>query len=194
MKKNLLALVIAFLTCAATQGLAEDKEDFSQLFYYGILPTGHFDFEQDPKFSMIVLELKYWIVRSRYDDEDRNIDRLNRWNHFCAVGYIFPDDPDVEKKPFSLKEVVVYWKEEGIFIRWTGDDPERVKQSFHYARSLMFSFSYPLEGAVPRKDLDKTFLGTRQLVKEDAENMIADCEKHGNQYIIGPFTPPSDEH
>jgi hypothetical protein len=51
-----------------------------------------------------------------------------------------------------------------------------------------------MEGAVSRKDLDKTFLGTRQQIKEDAENLIADCEKHGNQYIIGPFTPPSEEH
>jgi hypothetical protein len=143
---------------------------------------------------MIVLELKNWIVNSRYYDKDRGIDRLKRWNHFCAVGYMFPVDPD-EKEEFPLeKEVVVYWKEERGFKRWHGDNPDRVKQGFYHAQSLFFSYDYSLEGAALRKDLDKIFLGTRQLVKEDADNLIADCEKHGNQYIIGPFTPPFEEH
>jgi hypothetical protein len=170
--------------------MAEEKEDFSQLIYGPVFPTGHFDFEQDPEFNMIVLELKNLILLY-LGGAKHQIDRVKSWNHFCAVGYVFPD---VEGRPISLKEVVVYWKEDGVFIRWTGDDPELVKQNFYYAQSLMSSFSYPLEGAVPRKDLDKTTLGTRQLVKEDAENMIADCEKHGKQYVIGPFTPPFEEY
>jgi hypothetical protein len=193
--KNILSalLATAFLSCVTVQGMAEEKEDFSRLVY-DTPPLGHFDFEQDPRFSMIVLELKYMLASTRKYEKEHGIDKLKQWNNFCAVGYVFSVDPD-KKEEFPLeKEVVVYWKEKGRFIRWEGDDPERVKQSFHYARSLMFSFSYPLEGAVPRKDLDKTFLGTRQLIKEDAENMIADCEKHGKQYIIGPFTPPSEEH
>jgi hypothetical protein len=194
MKNVLSALVAAFLTCATAQGIAEEKEDFSQLIYGPVFPTGHFDFEQDPEFSMIVLELKNMIISLRYDDEDRSIDRLNRWNHFCAVGYVFPVDPN-EKEEFPLeKEVIVYWKEEGTLMRWWGDDPEKIKENFYYAKTLLFSRGFSIENAVERKYLDQTILGTGQLVKEDFDNMLADCEKHGKQYIIGPFTPPFEEY
>jgi hypothetical protein len=193
MKNIFSALAALFLICVSAQGMAEEaEEDFSQLIYR-TPPLGHFDFEQDPEFSMIVLELKNWLVHQRHDEE-HGIDRLKRWNHFCAVGYVFPVDPD-EKEEFPLeKEVVVYWKEERVFKRWHGSDPKLAKENFYFAWGLRSSFGYSLEGAVSRKDLDKTFLGTRQQIKEDAENLIADCEKHGNQYIIGPFTPPFEEH
>ncbi|MDR1462153.1 MAG: hypothetical protein LBI68_03320, partial [Azoarcus sp.] len=81
-----------------------------------------------------------------------------------------------------------------VFARWWGGDPELAKQSFHYAQSLFDSPSFSMEDTVERRYLDQTILGTGQLVKEDFDNVVADCEKHGNQYIIGPFTPPSEEH
>jgi hypothetical protein len=193
MKNILSALVAAFLACASAQGMAEEKEGFSQLGYYGVLPTGHFDFEQDPKFNMIVLELKNLILLY-LDEAEHRIGRVKSWNHFCAVGYIFPDDPN-EEKGFPLKkEVVVYWKEKKSIIPWRGDNPEKVKENFYYAQSLLASRSFSVEDTVERKYLDQTILGTGQLVKEDFDNVLADCEKHGNQYIIGPFTPPFEEY
>ena len=201
MKKALFpALVAVLLAGSAAQGAAEDKEDFSQLIYYGSFPTGHFDFEQDPEFSMIVAELKYWItIRSQYREEKRSIDPLKRWNHFCAVGYVFPekpDDPNKGKGGLLRKEVIVYWKEEGNFRRWTGDDPIQVAESFYYARTLAHDVNFTLKDTVERKlwETGQVTLGTGTQLKEDVENVIADCEKHGKQYVIKPFTPPAEEY
>ena len=196
MKKNLfLALVAMLLTGAATQGMAEDKEDFSQLGYSPIFPIGHFDFEQEAEFSMIVAELKYWILISRPDKEIYDSSRVGDWNHFCAVGYVFPDDPDEKPEERMGKEVIVYWKEKGLFKRWDGDDPIQVAENFYYARSLAFSFGFSLEDTVERKlwETGQVTLGTGTMIKEDLENLIADCKKHGKQYVIKPFTPPVKE-
>ena len=200
MKKALFpALVAMLLACAAVQGAAEDKEDFSQLGYSPTFPTGHFDFEQDPEFSMIVAELKYWIVLFRHEEDDPSIDRLKRRNHFCAVGYVFPEkpnDPDKGKGGFGRKEVIVYWKEEGEFRRWTGDDPIQAAENFYYAASLAYDVSFTLKDTVERKlwETGQVTLGTGNHIKEDVENVIADCEKHGKQYVIKPFTPPAEEY
>ena len=194
MKNILSALAALFLIFSSAQGLAEEKEDFSQLAYHPA-PVGRFDFEQDPFFSMIVQELKVMIIRFR-DDEEHGIDRLKRWNHFCAVGYVFPERPVAKGDIRMEKEVAVYWQEEGAFIFWGGDDPEAVKENFYYAQSLYATRSFLMENAVDRKYLEQPFysLGTGQLIREDLENIIADCKKHGRQYIIGPFTPPFEEH
>jgi hypothetical protein len=194
MEKTLFPVLAAvLLTGAAALSVAEEKEDFSQLIY-DPFPTGHFDFEQDPAFSMIVQELKYWIVNSRLDKEMYDTSRVNNWNHFCAIGYVFPDDPDETPEEHIEKEVIVYWKEKKIFKRWHGDDPEAVEESFYYAHSLMFSRGFSLEDTIERKVWESgqiLFLGTGTHIKEDLDNLITDCEKHGKQYTIKPFTPPA---
>ena len=195
MKNILSALAALFLIFSSAQGLAEEKEDFSKLGYYPT-PVGRFDFEQDPLFSMIVQELKVMIIYR--DDEEDDVDRLNRWNHFCAVGYVLPERSVEEGDVYINKKVAVYWQEEGEFIFWAGDDPEAVKESFYYARSLFFSPSFLMKDALDRKDyLEQSFYsigGGGRLIREDLESIIADCKKHGSHYIIGPFTPPFDEH
>ena len=195
MKNIFSALAALFLTFSSAQGLAEEKEDFSQLGY-DPPPVGHFDFEQDPKFNMIVQELKVMIIRLR-NDEEHGIDKLKRWNNFCAVGYVFPNEPVAKGDFFVEKEVVVYWKEDDEFINWWGEDePEKVKEDFYNALTLYFSPSSSMKNAAELKlwKEGKVTLGTRQLIREYAENLLADCKKHGRQYIIGPFTPPFEEH
>ncbi|MDR1462152.1 MAG: hypothetical protein LBI68_03315 [Azoarcus sp.] len=193
--ENILSalLATAFLSCAAAQGMADEKEDFSRLVY-DTPPLGHFDFEQDPDYSMIVQEIKAWITVVRYEGKNPGTDKVKRWNHFCAVGYTLPVDPNT-KEEFSKKtEVTVYWKEERILTFWTGSYPKLRKGDAGYGKSLTHEHHFSMDDILPRKDLETTFLGGAQLIKEDAENTVADCEKHGNQYIIGPFTPPFEEH
>ena len=195
MKNILSALAALFLIFSSAQGLAEEKEDFSKLGY-DPPPVGHFDFEQDPAFSMIVQELKVMIIRLR-NDEENGIDKLKRWNNFCAVGYVLPKRPVAEGHLLVGKEVVVYWKEDDEFINWRGEEePEKVKENFYNAIDLSLSPSSSMKNAAELKLLEegKVILGTRQLIKEYAENLLADCKKHGRQYIIGPFTPPFEEH
>ena len=193
MKNILSALAALFLIFSSAQGLAEEKEDFSKLGYYPT-PLGRFDFEQDPFFSMIVQELKVVIIHR--DNEEDDVDRLKRWNHFCAVGYLLPERPVAESGNNLNKIVAVYWQEEGEFRFWDGEVPGRAEENFYYALSLYGSPSFLMKDAVDRKYLEQPFysLGTGQLIREDLENIIADCKKHGRQYIIGPFTPPFEEH
>jgi hypothetical protein len=113
--KNIFSvfLVASLLSCATMQWMAGEKEDFSELIY-SFPPSGHLDFEKDPKFSAIVDELKYWIVHTRYDNEGNEIDKLDDRNHFCAVGYKFPPNVDGDERFYIEKEVVVYWIEKGM--------------------------------------------------------------------------------
>jgi hypothetical protein len=201
MKTSLFILFAsAFLAYTSAQSLAQEagkKENFPQLtFHNWFTPIARFDFEKDPAFSMIVQELKVVIARFR-DDEEHGIDRLKRWNNFCAVGYVLGKDPYEEEGSPLQKRVIVYWQEDGSFIYWNGEEePEKVKENFYNALSLSFSRFYSMKDAVDYK-LWKTgdiFLGTGQLIREDLESILADCKKHGRHYIIGPFTPPFEEY
>jgi hypothetical protein len=194
--KNILSvlLVASLLSCATVQWMAGEKEDFSELIYSS-LPSGHLDFEKDPKFSAIMDELKYWIVHTRYDNEGNEIDKLDDWNHFCAVGYIFPPNVDGDERFYIEKELVVYWIEKGMFKRWYGSTPLIVPASdYRYSSSLMDSEGFLMADTFPLEELDKTVpLDTSREIMEHAENVVGDCVQHGKMYTIGPFTPLFEE-
>ena len=167
---------------ADAEPVRAEQEDFSALIFSQPYPVRHFDFEQENAFSIIDTEIKNLIV-------GRNDDSFKTKNHFCAVGYEFSRQGN--RRSSAKKEVVVYWKEAKMLYRWTGGDPEAAKQDFYDARSLMYSRSIPL-------DPNLNLIGTEEKeageefsdYKERAENVIADCEKHGKAYEIEPFTPP----
>jgi hypothetical protein len=162
---------------------AEQQEDFSSLIFGQPYPVAHFDFEQEPVFSIIENEIKNLII-------GRNDDSFKAKNHLCAVGYEFPRQG--KKRGPARREVVVYWKEGKMLYRWRGGDPKLAEQDFYNARSLMLSRSFPLDpnqGVVGGEESDS---GGDKLenYKGRVENAIADCEKHGKSYEIEPFAPP----
>jgi hypothetical protein len=177
MKNILFVLTLALLASSPIHGGAEEKEDFSRLIWEPP-PTGHFDFERDPRFEMIELELKNLIVVNKF---------FTRRNHFCALGYEFPEG----KGALAQKQVLVHWKEENRAKTWTGGNPELVKENFYYADSLIFSRGFSTINQVKRTpDYN---LGTGGYFQDDVDRLLADCEKHGKQYVIEPFTPPPME-
>ncbi|MCL1861645.1 MAG: hypothetical protein FWG52_08970 [Proteobacteria bacterium] len=169
---------------AATEPVQPEQEDFSSLIFSQPYPVRHFDFEQEPVFnaSTIELEIKNLII-------GREDDSFKVKNHLCAVGYEFPRRQQGKKKDTARKEVVVYWREGKMLYRWKGGDPKAAERDFYDARSLMFSRSVPLDpnqGVVEAEDAEGRF----DNYKERAENVIADCERHGKPYEIEPFAPP----
>jgi hypothetical protein len=196
--KNILSVFVALLlTCSSVQGVAEEKEDFSRLIYLSP-PIGHFDFERDSKFEMIMEDLSYWITHTFYDKGGRLIERPDLLNHFCAVGYKFPPNDDEENHFYVEKELVVYWKEKGEFRRWFGSDRSVVLPGYRYAdyaSDLMESPGFSMKETVSAEDLDVTVpIGSGHKIRERAENLVADCEKHGKNYIIGSGTPLPKRH
>jgi hypothetical protein len=161
-----------------------EQEDFSSLIFSQPYPVRHFDFEREPVFSSIEIEIKNLII-------GRNDDSFKVKNHFCAVGYEFPRTHQGKKRNPAKREVVVYWRESKTLYRWKGGDPQAAEQDFYNARSLMFSHSVPL-------DPNKGVIGEGEEEPGDrfddykgrAENVVADCETHGKSYEIEPFTPP----
>jgi hypothetical protein len=134
-------------------------------------PTARFDPMKYEEFSMIETEMRYMI----YVQEQNHVT-----NHLCAVGYVLKS---------GKREVVVVWREAGLLMRWRGEDVAFFKEwGFHVARSMNASPTTDLNRLVD----DRTgFLGNGAIAyREDAEGTVADCKKHGTQYVIKPFTPP----
>ena len=157
-------------------------EDFSALVFKPPYPVRHFEFENENEFSIIQTELKNLIIGW----EDNGF--RNR-NSFCAVGYEFSRVQQGRKRERLKREVLVYWREGRMLYRWTGGDPNEAKKDFYSARSLLYSpHSIPLDA--PAEALDDMFGDDPERYKERAESAIADCEKHGKQYVIEPFVPP----
>jgi hypothetical protein len=163
----------------------EEMEDFSSLiFSQPPYPVRHFDFEQEPAFNArtVEIEMKNLII-------GRNDDGHKITNHFCAVGYEFPRQ--ARRKGTARREVVVYWKEGQMLYRWRGGDPNAAQRDFYDARTLlMYATGIPLDPAQGVTGEHAAEEGKFDNYKERAENVIADCEKHGRSYEIEPFAPP----
>lgn len=169
-----------FEEAASMEPVRADQEDFSSFIFNPPYPAGRFDFEHEPAFSIIEMELKNLIV-------GRNDDSFNKKNNFCAVGYEFPRQ--AKRRGPGKREVIVYWREAKTLYRWKGGDPKAAGQGFYNVNSLLYSRSIPLE---PNQDvIGKEGLGNDLGdYKERAEKVIADCEKHGKAYEVEPFMPP----
>jgi hypothetical protein len=160
------------------------QEDFSMLVFKPPYPVGHFDFESEGEFSIIQIELKNLIVGTGLDDNS-----FKNRNTFCAVGYEFPRVQQGRKKERLKREVLVYWRESRMLYRWTGGDPKAEEKDFYAARSLLYSpHSIPLDA--PAEALEDMFGDDPEQYKARADNTIADCERHGKQYVIEAFRPP----
>ncbi|MDR1853679.1 MAG: hypothetical protein LBR05_02095 [Azoarcus sp.] len=166
--------------------IAPTKEDFSNLIFRPPYPVGHFDFENEYVFTTLPLELKNLIV-GRMDNSFKST------NHFCAVGYEIPRDRRGANKTAAAgnrKEVVVYWREGKIIYRWNGGDPKAAARDFYSARSMLFnSRGISLDPAALDGD-DQPVERESASFRENADNVIADCDKHGKSYVIEPFVPP----
>jgi hypothetical protein len=160
----------------------ETRENFSALIFKPPYPIGHFEFEREYNFSIIELELKNLIVGGMDD-------RFKNENHFCAVGYVFPQARKNGKNASPRKEVAVYWREGKILYRWTGGDPKAAKEDFYFARSLLFSPGISLDNH-SAEDKGQPLEESSATFRENVENLLVDCERHGRQYTIAPFAPP----
>ncbi len=174
MKRLPLLLLFLFAPLILQTVKAGNDEDFSDLIY-DPPPVQHIEPLEYKQFTNLELELKYLIFKNG---------DFSVTNHFCIVGYQFPDD---------RQEAVVIWSEPRQLIRWFGHrEPELAEEGFKYANSLFFSKSLDLDtGLVDTQDdiHGSTFL----TVRSQAEAVITDCEQHGRHYTIEPFTPPEEE-
>jgi len=146
-------------------------ESFGPSLYTG--QSARFDIVTDEHFSAPEMELRYLLVQR---------ERNQQANHFCLVGYQWPD---------GTRRAAVHWQEGQEILRWEGKS-EWADGSFKYADSLFFSKSVDLkEGLVDSTEGigGSTFLETRVA----AEGTIKDCQAHGQKYVIEPFTPPTEE-
>ncbi|MDR2015383.1 MAG: hypothetical protein LBP99_07145 [Azoarcus sp.] len=162
-----------------------EQEIFSSLIFSQPYPVRHFDFEQEPVFSQIEIEIRNLII-------GRGDDSFKVKNYLCAVGYEFPRVQQGKKRLPAKKEVVVYWRESKALYRWKGGDPKAAGQDFYDIRSLlMFSRGIPLDPGQGVTEEGEEEAGERfDDYKERAANVVTDCEMHGKLYEIEPFTPP----
>ncbi|MES2821037.1 MAG: hypothetical protein V4812_18835 [Pseudomonadota bacterium] len=148
---------------------AADKEDFSALFF-SPPPLAHFDTRQDALFDSPDLELMHFI--DAFGDK-------GLVNHFCVVGYSLAS---------GRKEAVVYWTEKAWLTRWAGSDATEFRSAYSLAHSKTLDLKTDLVETAD--DINGSSFLT---VRSQAEAVVADCEKHGVQYSIDPFVPPSEE-
>ncbi|WP_263138607.1 hypothetical protein [Pseudomonas sp. RIT-PI-AD] len=98
-------------------------------------------------------------------------------NHFCLLGYKWPDDE---------VKAMVYWEEKSLIFMWSGRSviPEEYGD---YASSLISSPSIDLKkDVVERQDP----MATSTYLRANVEGTLKDCAQHGIQYELKPFTPP----
>lgn len=125
-----------------------------------------------PQFKLIDAELRNTVRRHG----DRSVA-----NTFCAVGY---------RLAGGALETVLIWDNAQWLIRWWGGD-ELATSEERYAVSASFSVVTDLQ-----KDLvdDARFpLGTRAVVRADAQALIADCRQHGRQYTVPPLPAKGED-
>lgn len=121
-----------------------------------------------PQFKLIEAELRNTVRRHG----DRSVP-----NRFCAVGYLLDR---------GTVETVLIWDNAQSLIRWWGGDALATSEE-RYAVSASFSRVTDL-----RTDLvedDRYPLGTRAIVRADAEALIADCRAYGHHYTVPPLPP-----
>jgi len=121
-----------------------------------------------PQFKLIEAELRNTVRRHG----DRSVP-----NRFCAVGYLLDR---------GTVETVLIWDNAQSLIRWWGGDALATSEE-RYAVSASFSPFTDL-----RTDLvedDRYPLGTRAIVRADAEALIADCRAYGHHYTVPPLPP-----
>ncbi len=156
-------VLLGLLACAP---MAFGAETPVPRMIYAHPPLERIDPLRYPQFAQIEAELRNTVRRHG----DRSVP-----NQFCAVGY---------RLQSGTLETVLLWENAQLLIRWPGGDPAGVAEE--EAESASFSPVTDLRSDVVE---DNRFpLGTRAVVRVDAEALIADCRQFGHQYTV-PASP-----
>ena len=84
----------------------------------------------------------------------------------------------------------MHWQEGQRIVLWTGKSGWG--DDFKYADSMAMANSVDLKDGLV--DTDEQRFGSSFLqLRSSAEGTLADCKAHGRQYLIEPFTPPSED-
>ncbi|WP_269790662.1 hypothetical protein [Stenotrophomonas sp. Iso1] len=168
----LSAVACALLGIGAALHAAPAQEAPPSKLIYERAPLARVAPQDYPQFKLIDAELRNMVRRHG----DRTVP-----NTFCAVAY---------RLEGGMLETVLVWDNAPWLIRWWGGD-ELATSEERYAVSASFSPVTDLQ-----RDLveDTKFpLGTRAVVRADAEALIADCRQHGRQYTVPPLPAKSED-
>lgn len=155
---------MAVLFCSVLQA----TELFGPSIFSG--QSARIDILEEPLYLNPQYDLQYLIVRMARNHED---------NHFCLVGYRWPDGD---------QQVAVYWQESRTIYLWNGrrETPDHYSK---YASSLLMSSSISLDRDVVERQED---MGMATYLRSSVDGTIADCKAHGTWYRVEPFQPPKD--
>ncbi len=171
MKRCLLPLLYCALLGSGAAVQAAPALGRVPKMIYARAPLVRIDPLAYPQFRGIDAELRNMVRRHG----DRTVA-----NGFCVVGYQLDG---------GTLETVLVWDNAQWLVRWWGSDASAPLEE---RDEVSASFS-PVTDL--RTDLveDTRFpLGTRAVVRADAEALLADCQQFGRQYTVGPL-PPDDE-
>lgn len=168
MKRCLLFVVPSqlLLGILAVTAQAAPVTDAPPRMIYAHPPLERIDPLHYAQFAQIEAELRNTVRRHG----DRSVP-----NQFCAVGY---------RLQSGTLETVLLWENAQLLIRWPGGDPAGVAEE--EAESASFSPVTDLRSDVVEDD--RFPLGTRTVIRADAEALIADCRQFGRQYTV-PASP-----
>ncbi|WP_322981910.1 hypothetical protein [Pseudomonas sp. C11] len=156
---------LAHLIGAALLGAAPvaSATDFGPSIYAGM--TARFDTATTPPYQNPEPELRV-LLQSQKAYTTRN--------HFCMVGYRWPDGHSFAS---------VHWREGGLIVRWHGGS-DWADDYFEWYLNKAVNLQ---TGVIDADDSQgSTFLVTLR----DANGTLEDCRLHGRLYVVEPFTPP----
>lgn len=161
MKRKLILLVTLAFACI--NALARDN------LPSGIAETasGRFKVSSNPYYRNPVNALKYLLAKTG---------KSNQLNHFCAVGYKWPE---------GGTQAWVLWKEEETLMLWRGN-------LYQDMRDIgLFSADRTLKLGKDTVATVNDIAGSTYLVTEQWWHAVSsDCRKHGKKYTIKPFKAP----
>lgn len=165
---DLYRIVLVFLAILFPS-FTQSAEPFGPSIFSG--QSERLDMHRAPLYLNPQFDLQYLVAR---------MERNRQPNHFCLVGYRWPD---------GQQQAAVYWREARTIRLWDGrrEVPDRYSR---YASSLFMSPSIDLDHDVVDREAD---MGMATYLRSDVEGTLADCEAHGIRYRLDPFEPPKDE-
>lgn len=163
MKKLCLFVLVLFWGSVNAEELFEDSILKGQV--------SHIDIQKYPQYKNFNYDFMYLVASLKKNDQT---------NHFCLVGYRWPDE---------TVNAVVYWKEGPMLTIWPGRrvPPEEYGDE---ASDLLMTKDIDLEHNIVDRE-DQMAMST--YLRRDVEGTLEDCARHGIQYELNPFVPPSEK-
>ena len=136
------------------------------------IPNHHFLVSQTPAFRLPKRTLRRYIETYK---------KQNQINHFCIVGYHFPENPRLNS-PESY-DAYGFWQEKNQLFLYqaSGDaaeDPE--DEGWKFAIHTSWDWNHDTRD-------DDTNLGIHAVTKAWWTSVVRDCWKHGEFYTIQPL-------